>query len=225
MLAAEKSVAVPHELMERVFEARRRSDELFNLVRENALYERPIPERHRIIFYLGHLEAFDWNLLNGSLFGLKSVHPEFDRLFAFGIDPVGGGLPSDLPSDWPAVDVVRDYVNNIRNSLDTKVEKVILEPDFRTNFRTDDGFSLDTLLNVAIEHRLMHIETLSYMLHQLPLDTKVRPRAQQTRHRSWLVYTAPFGSVYNTQIASRPGKPNALHRSWRSRIDELNLPL
>jgi len=104
MLTAEKSVAVPHELMERVFEARRQSDALFNLVRGNALYERPIPERHRIIFYLGHLEAFDWNLLNGSLFGLKSVHPEFDRLFAFGIDPVGGGLPTDLPSDWPAVD-------------------------------------------------------------------------------------------------------------------------
>src|SRR4029077_2162751 len=175
MLATEKSVAVPHELMERVFEARRQSDELFNLVRENALYERPIPERHRIIFYQGHLEAFDWNLLNGSVFGMKSVHPEFDRLFAFGIDPVGGGLPTDLPSDWPAVDVVRDYVSNIRNSLDTKVEKVILEPQSRT----DAGFSLRTLLNVAIEHRLMHTETLSYMLHQLPLDTKLLSRAQQ----------------------------------------------
>ena len=179
MLTAEKSVAVPQELMERVFEARRRSDALFNLVRENALYERPIPERHRIIFYLGHLEAFDWNLLNGSFFGMKGVHPEFDRLFAFGIDPVGGGLPSDLPSDWPAVDVVLDYVSNIRNSLDTKLEKVSLEPRARADFRTNDGFSLHRLLNVAIEHRLMHVETLSYMLHQLPLDTKVRPRAQQ----------------------------------------------
>src|ERR1700730_2357658 len=124
MLTAEKSVAVPHELMERVFEARRQSDELFNLVLENALYERPIPERHRIIFYLGHLEAFDWNLLNGSLFLVLAVRPEFDRLFAFGIDPVGGGLPSDLPSDWPAAGVVRDYVNKIRNGLDTNVEKL-----------------------------------------------------------------------------------------------------
>src|SRR3981081_260217 len=175
MLGVQRTVAVRDELLERWSDARWRSDALFNVVRENALYERPIPERHRIIFYLGHLEAFDWNLLNGSVIGLKSLHPEFDRLFAFGIDPVGGGLPTDLPSDWPVGDVVRDYVNNIRNSLDTNVEKLILEP----NFRTDDGFSLDTLLNVAIEHRLMHIETLSYMLHQLPLDTKVRPRAQQ----------------------------------------------
>ena len=37
-----------------------------------------------------------------------------------------------------------------------------------------DGFPLSTLLNVAIEHRLMHAETLAYMLHQLPLDRKVK---------------------------------------------------
>ena len=30
------------------------------------------------------------------------------------------------------------------------------------------------LFNVAIEHRLMHAETLAYMLHQLPFDNKVR---------------------------------------------------
>ena len=28
------------------------------------------------------------------------------------------------------------------------------------------------LLNTAIEHRLMHAETLAYMLHQLPLEKK-----------------------------------------------------
>jgi ergothioneine biosynthesis protein EgtB len=39
---------------------------------------------------------------------------------------------------------------------------------------TSDGFPLSTLLNVAIEHRLMHAETLAYMFHQVPLDRKVR---------------------------------------------------
>ncbi len=34
------------------------------LVRPEAFYERPVPERHRIIFYVGHLEAFDWNLIS-----------------------------------------------------------------------------------------------------------------------------------------------------------------
>src|ERR1700732_2337452 len=139
MLVAQKEIEVRNQLIERLADARVRTDEIFGIVRPDSLYERPIPERHRIIFYLGHLEAFDWNLLNGRVFGLKSVHPEFDRLFAFGIDPVAGGLPTDLPSDWPAVDVVRDYVSNIRNSLHIKLEKVSFEPHFRTDFRTDNG--------------------------------------------------------------------------------------
>jgi gamma-glutamyl hercynylcysteine S-oxide synthase len=170
MLAADKTVAISHELLERLSEARQRSDDLFNMVRPGSLYERPIPERHRIIFYVGHLEAFDWNLLSENAFGMKSVHPEFDRLFAFGIDPVGGGLPTDQPADWPSLDAVRDYVSDIRGALDRKLEKAASEPEFRAS----NGFSLDTLLKVAAEHRLMHAETLAYMLHQLPLSMKMR---------------------------------------------------
>ena len=44
--------------------ARATTDALFGLVRPEAFYERPVPERHRIIFYFGHLEAFDWNLIS-----------------------------------------------------------------------------------------------------------------------------------------------------------------
>jgi len=169
MLAAQNGVAVCQEFIERVCDARRRSDALFGFVRPDSIYERPIPERHRIIFYVGHLEAFDWNLLHETIFGLKSFHPEYDRLFAFGIDPVGGGLPGDQPSDWPSVDAVHDYVTRIRSALDEKLADGAFE-----YAHTRDGFSTNTLLNVAVEHRLMHVETLAYMLHQLPLDKKVR---------------------------------------------------
>ena len=167
MVTAQKDVTVERSLLERVSEARRRSDELFEIVRSDAIYARPIRERHRIIFYVGHLEAFDWNLLHENVFGLKSFHPEFDRLFAFGIDPVGGGLPSDQPSEWPSLAAVRDYVRKIRAALDGKLESG------EAGGRMRDGFSLETLLDVAIEHRLMHVETLAYMLHQLPLQQKV----------------------------------------------------
>src|SRR5271167_1245738 len=172
----EKVSTAADELLGRLSHARRRSDALFNLLRDgdgfaNPLYARPIPERHRIIFYVGHLEAFDWNLLSGLAPGVKSVHPEFDRLFAFGIDPVGGGLPNDLPSAWPSIDAVRDYVNYIRYTLDQNLANLSLDPDSPGR----DGFALSTLLNVAVEHRLMHVETLAYMFHQLPLDMKQRP--------------------------------------------------
>jgi gamma-glutamyl hercynylcysteine S-oxide synthase len=163
-----------HLLLERMVDARRRSDSLFDIVRTDAIYDRPIPERHRIIFYVGHLEAFDWNLLHENVFGLKSFHPEFDRLFAFGIDPVGGGLPADQPSDWPTLNMVGEYVRQIRAALDEKLSAAVI--DGASHMR--DGFPLDTLLNVAIEHRLMHCETLAYMLHQLPMDRKVQPRDQ-----------------------------------------------
>ena len=176
MTVAHEEVATEHALPERVSDARKQSDALFKVVRADALYERPIPERHRFIFYVGHVEAFDWNLLREVL-GLKSFHAEFDRLFAFGIDPVGGGLPSDLPSDlasdWPSVDAVQDYVGRVRSALDETLAGGGLEAGLETR----DGFSLETLLNVAIEHRLMHLETLAYMLHQLPYDKKVPPES------------------------------------------------
>lgn len=44
-------------------EARRQTDQLLQVVNADSLYERPNRERHRIIFYLGDLDAFDWNLL------------------------------------------------------------------------------------------------------------------------------------------------------------------
>jgi ergothioneine biosynthesis protein EgtB len=171
MATALKDIFVTYPLLDRIVDARRKSDSLFDIVKSDALYERPIPERHRIIFYIGHLEAFDWNLLHESALDLKAFHPEFDRLFAFGIDPVEGGLPSDQPSDWPSVSLVRDYVCNIRTALDQGLSSSIS----RGGLRTRDGFTLETLLNVAIEHRLMHVETLAYMLHQLPRDRKNRP--------------------------------------------------
>lgn len=173
MSVARQDVQLRHELLGRIHDARERSDALFALVRPSALYDRPIPERHRIIFYVGHLEAFDWNLLSGRVVNAKAFHPEFDRLFAFGIDPVGGGLPNDIPSDWPELSAVQQYVQRVRSAIDQKLE-AILSPGLRPSFE------LSGLLNVAIEHRLMHVETLAYMLHQLPYDKKIgdhsRPR-------------------------------------------------
>ena len=158
MLAAAEDIEVRQRLLNRIEEARKQTDQLFDLVREDSLYQRPIPERHRIIFYLGHLEAFDWNLLQPRLANVKVFDAEFDRLFAFGIDPVDGGLPSDQPSDWPARPQIENYRSRIRETLDAALASAEeLSP---------------ALLHVAVEHRLMHAETLAYMLHQLPFDRK-----------------------------------------------------
>jgi iron(II)-dependent oxidoreductase len=142
--------------MQMLANAREVTDELFRLVRPDSLYERPIPERHRIIFYLGHLEAFDWNLVGRYALDRPAFHAAFDQLFAFGIDPPPGKLPEDRPSDWPGVDEVERYCRNVREAI-------------------DDLPIPEQLLHVAVEHRLMHAETLTYILHQLPYDRKRSP--------------------------------------------------
>ena len=171
MLVAQKEVEAPQQLLQRLAEARVRTDEIFRIVRPNSLYERPIPERHRIIFYLGHLEAFDWNLLRERVLGLKLFDADLDQLFAFGIDPVNGALPADQPSDWPSVASTRGYVDRIRESIDAGLAALDFS-DLNSN-PTGTDYSASKLMNVAIEHRLMHAETLAYMLHQLPLERKV----------------------------------------------------
>lgn len=170
MPVAQREVAVRHELLDRLADARTNTDRLFDLIKPEFLYDRPIAERHRIIFYVGHLDAFDWNLLRERAIGAEAFHPEFDRLFAFGIDPVGGGLPTDLPKDWPPVAEVREYVARVRRTLDDGLEARMLTET------SGQEFPLTLLLQVAIEHRLMHAETLAYMLHQLPLDRKNPPQ-------------------------------------------------
>jgi len=135
--------------------ARAETDALFDLIRPEALYERTIPERHRIIFYLGHLEAFDWNLIGRYALDHPAFHPSFDRLFAFGIDPPPGELPSDQPADWPSIEEVRTYNQRTREAIDAVLGNVP-----------------EQLIHVALEHRLMHAETFAYILHQLDYSKK-----------------------------------------------------
>jgi len=166
-MVTQGSFSAVTQLHRRLQDARANTDRLFQIVREDALYGRPIPERHRIIFYVGHLEAFDWNLFRERLLSLRSFSSGFDQLFAFGIDPVGGELPSDQPEEWPSVVEVRNYVQIVRSRIDNALETGLVALEARSS-----ASLAETLLQVAIEHRLMHAETLAYMLHQLPYSRK-----------------------------------------------------
>src|SRR6202046_943355 len=120
MTASRAAIALQPSLLSRLEEARARTDSLFNLLPPNSFYDRPVPERHRLIFYLGHLEAFDQNLFSGPL-GLEAQDPVLDKLFAFGIDPVDGGLPTDVPGDWPNIANVEKYKMRVRERLDARL--------------------------------------------------------------------------------------------------------
>ena len=145
------------DLSRELQDARQQTDQLFDLIRPDSLYERPIPERHRLVFYLGHLEAFDWNLIAQWAMSAPRFHAEFDRLFAFGIDPDESGLPTDKPADWPSRQEVDRYNACVRETLDRLIPQAPAQ-----------------LVHVAIEHRLMHAETFAYLLHGLDYEHKTR---------------------------------------------------
>ncbi len=135
--------------------ARFQTDELFNVLQPGVVYERPVAERHRLIFYLGHLEAFDWNQIGRGALHLPSFYPAFDKLFEFGIDPEPGQAPADSPSDWPTLREVHAYNAEARLRLD----EVLADAP-------------EQIVQVALEHRLMHAETFAYLLHNLPYELK-----------------------------------------------------
>src|ERR1043166_798604 len=91
---------------------RRRSQELFDLLVDEAYYSQPIALRHPIVFYEGHLPAFSFNTLVKKALGRPSIDERLERLFARGIDPAERGAPSrDPPEQWPSRSIVQAFAD------------------------------------------------------------------------------------------------------------------
>jgi gamma-glutamyl hercynylcysteine S-oxide synthase len=142
-------------IREQLASLRAESDRLFAILTEKALYERPIAERHRVIFYFGHFDGFDSIEICREGLGLPSPDPELDALFQAGIDPDSSHLPSDQPADWPSFDQVKAYVARCRKRVDENLDRASEE-----------------VVAMAIEHRQMHLETLAYMFHNFDYRLK-----------------------------------------------------
>ncbi|HEV2688983.1 MAG TPA: SUMF1/EgtB/PvdO family nonheme iron enzyme [Bryobacteraceae bacterium] len=190
--------AVSRVLLERMDSARACTDRFFALLKPETLYSRPIPERHRLIFYLGHLDAFDWNLICRKTLDIPSFHPEFDQLFEFGIDPPVGQAAQDQPADWPEAEEVRAYGLRTRRILDEVLER-----------------APEQVIHVAIEHRLMHAETLAYLLHSVPFEGKIAEAAtasHSARRTPGSMIEIPAGEATLGQKAGEFG--------WDNEFDE-----
>ncbi len=146
------------ELSLELSRARAQTDSLFRAIDPAAFYDRPIPERHRIVFYLGHLEAFDWNQMQQAGVAERSHNPSFDKLFEFGIDPEPGQLPNDQPADWPSIAEITRYNGLVRESVDSHLAHITAD-----------------VVHMMIEHRHMHAETFAYILHNLEYEKKIGP--------------------------------------------------
>jgi len=185
-------------LLDRLQAAWCRSDEIFRLVPEDALLERPISLRQPFLFYLGHLPAFAWNKVCRGTLGMSGFVPSFDLLFERGIDPVDveDYHPGTAP-EWPPVADVLRYRDRIRQAL----EEAYLDAESRPEAER-------TVFEMVLEHELMHQETLLYMVQQLPRSRRASsahsPSAPRLRGAaapglvSILRGTATLGAVRGT---------------------------
>ncbi|MCK5376424.1 MAG: SUMF1/EgtB/PvdO family nonheme iron enzyme [Acidobacteria bacterium] len=155
-------------IRERMHACWAQSDKIFNLLETGALLDQPIGLRHPLVFYLGHLPAFAWNQVCRGVLGTPSFRPDFDSLFERGIDPMGVDSHQST-TEWPPVDEIADYRDRVRRALLEAVELVAERAD-------DDPLAENgRIFEVAIEHELMHQETLQYLLQQMPHEKKRRP--------------------------------------------------
>ena len=146
---------------------RARSRWIFDLVKPEAYYERPIDLRNPIVFYEGHLPAFMVNTLAKLAHRRPGIDEEFETLFARGIDPDSPDAVNDPTDVWPSREAVQAYGQAADALIVDLLSNAPLEADDVPELR--GGEAVFTVL----EHEQMHHETLMYMLHNLPYEAKL----------------------------------------------------
>lgn len=141
------------------------------MVAPEAYATRPIRLRNPIVFYEGHLPAFNVNTLLKKGLGREGLDPVLERIFERGIDPeeeaeaaARGGV-----SDWPPREEVLRFADAADQAIREALAGAPLELEERPALRRSEA------VFAMMEHELMHQETLLYMLHRLPHDQKRRP--------------------------------------------------
>ena len=149
---------------------RARTRELFEMLTPDAYYERPIPLRHPVVFYDGHIPAFAVNAFLKRGLGHSGVDADLEVLFARGIDPVdGAAAPASAVAGWPARDAVHRYAEQADGAILAALESNVIECDGNAVLRRGQG------VFTILEHEEMHQETLLYMWHRLDFRFKRRP--------------------------------------------------
>ena len=146
---------------------RKRTQALFDLLDPDAYFERPIPLRHPVVFYQGHIPAFSVNCFLKKGLDHPGVNADLEVLFARGIDP------SDRPSadastvaTWPAREEVERYARDADHAILAILESGTVEGEGNPVLHRGQG------VFTMLEHEVMHQETLLYMWHRFEPDRK-----------------------------------------------------
>jgi 5-histidylcysteine sulfoxide synthase/putative 4-mercaptohistidine N1-methyltranferase len=139
------------------------------LATDDAFYLRAEPLRHPLIFYLGHTGVFYINKLITAKIIDQRINPEFESMFAVGVDEMSWDDLDEAHYDWPAVDAVKSYRDEVRALVDDIISTLPLT----LPITWEHPF---WAIMMGIEHQRIHLETSSVIIRRLPID-QVQPRS------------------------------------------------
>jgi 5-histidylcysteine sulfoxide synthase/putative 4-mercaptohistidine N1-methyltranferase len=128
-----------------------------------AYYEKPIPLRHPLIFYLGHTATFFINKLVLARVIDSRINPAFESLFAVGVDEMSWDDLGVALDAWPAVSEVQAYRCAVRQRVLSLIDQLPLAGPIDWN-------SPWWAIIMGIEHERIHLETSSVLIRQHRLD-------------------------------------------------------
>ncbi|BDY04969.1 5-histidylcysteine sulfoxide synthase [Ferrimonas sp. YFM] len=139
-------------------------EKLFEVIADDqAYYLKAEPLRHPLIFYFGHTATFFINKLKLAGIIDSRINPEFESMFAVGVDEMSWDDLDEANYQWPSVDQVREY----RDAVFVRVNQVIDTMPLSLPVTQDQPA---WVILMGIEHERIHLETSSVIIRQLPLE-------------------------------------------------------
>lgn len=129
------------------------------MIPDGELLGKPIKLRNACIFYLGHIPTFLDIQLN-KVSNLPPCDPShYPKIFERGIDPDVDNPDhchehSEIPDEWPPIDEILGFQLQVRSKVNKIYEGQHIPRD------------VGRALWIGLEHEIMHLETLLYMLLQ-----------------------------------------------------------
>ena len=133
---------------------------LFDCLRDDTgFYQKSIPLRHPLIFYLGHTATFFINKLLLVKLIPNRINPHMESIFAVGVDEMSWDDLSEENYDWPSVSAVMDYRAKVRATVLDLINSLhlVLPIDWDNTWWP---------IVMGIEHERIHLETSSVLIRQ-----------------------------------------------------------
>lgn len=142
------------DLYEKVFEV---------LKDDKVFYEKSEITRHPMIFYFGHTATFFINKLISMKIINERINPDYESVFAVGVDEMAWDEMDGNKYSWPEVEGVRRYRKKVR----TLVNKLIMELPLTLPISKDSSI---WVVLMGIEHERIHLETSLVLHRQMPIE-------------------------------------------------------